>query len=91
VKAHTGAVKLFPTVSTNLVLRTLSGNMSAFAEVGPDFKRYTAEKEIFSWRGLTDNRAVVEPRTNPVYLAAMTWQSWEDWVRKNDVLPVVLQ
>jgi hypothetical protein len=87
VKAHTGAVKLFPTVSTNLVLRTLSGNMSAFAEVGPPIKRYTAEKEIFSWRGLTDNRAVVEPRTDPVYLAAMTNSAWKEWVRKNDQPP----
>jgi hypothetical protein len=89
VKAHTGAVKLFPTVSTNLVLRTLSGNMSAFAEVGPDFKRYTAEKEIFAWRGLTDNRAVVEPRTNPVYLAAFTLGNWRKWEAKNNVLPVI--
>jgi hypothetical protein len=89
VKTHTGAVKLFPTVSTDLVLRTLSGNMSAFAEVGAGFARYTAEKEIFSWRGLTDNRPVVEPRLDPVYLAAFTSKSWEDWVRKNNTPPSI--
>ena len=87
VKPETGAIKLFPTVSTDLVLRTLSGNMSAFAEVGPSFKRYTAEKEIFSWGGLTDNRPVVEPRMDPVYLAAMTNSAWKEWVRKNDQPP----
>jgi hypothetical protein len=84
VKAHTGAIKLFPTVSTDLVLRTLSGNMSAFAEVEAGFARYTAEKEIFSWRGLTDNRPVVEPRLDPVCLAAFTKAGWEHWLDQND-------
>jgi hypothetical protein len=63
--------------------------MSAFAEVGPPIKRYTAEKEIFSWGGLTDNRTVVEPRADPVHLAAMTNAAWFQWVANNNVAPTL--
>jgi hypothetical protein len=57
--------------------------MSAFAEVGPPIKRYTAEKEIFSWGGFADSRPVVEPRMAPVYLEATTNAAWKAWTEDN--------
>ncbi|MFW5738990.1 MAG: hypothetical protein ACOC1F_01345, partial [Myxococcota bacterium] len=58
---------------------TLSGRMSAFAEVGASPFDYEAEKNTFSWRGLHDTSLLWQLESDPVYLAAFTNDAWKTW------------
>lgn len=84
VKAETGAIKLFPSASADFEVGALSGSMSAFAEVGYGFAAYTAEKEIFSWRGVRENTPLWLLESDPVYLAAFNSAAWLYWTKEND-------
>ena len=76
-------IKLFPNASANLEVGTLSGRMSAFAEVDYYLGSYTAEKNIFSWGGLRDTVPLLQVKSDPVYLAAFKHANWRAWVDVN--------
>ena len=73
------SIKLFPTASADFEAATLSGRMSAFAEVDYKLGSYTAEKTIYSWRGLHDSVPLWQLDSDPVQLAAFHKRAWDDW------------
>lgn len=76
-------IMLFPAVTAALDAATMSGRMSAFAEVGYSPFDYEAEKTIYSWRGLHDNVPLWQLDSDPVYLAAFNWDAWAEWKQAN--------
>jgi len=77
------SLKLLPKASADLNVGALSGSLSAFAEVGSSPFIYTAEKEIFSWGGISRTYPLWQLDTEEIHLAAFSRDAWKDWVKEN--------
>lgn len=68
--------KLAPAIKASFVSDLLSGSMSAFAEVGVGPFRYTAEKELFSWRGWHKEIPIWTFTPTPIPVGALNMDLW---------------
>ncbi|MDF1556375.1 MAG: hypothetical protein P1P84_25135 [Deferrisomatales bacterium] len=77
------SIKVYQTTSAALNYESMSGSISAYAEVGWGPASYEAEKEIYSWHQKGDGVQLWEPSSEVAHLEAFNKGLWTSWIDLN--------